>query len=194
MGGAGKEELERKYATWVDNLALCVDAGDDGGELCVDVCDDGGEQGDASDQWSEGERGGGVLSNGERGGGVLGDSDRGGVSVESHSVHPVLDRFIFASRPWSAAAPQIASSNDCGVDEGQRAALVAQWEAQRREAKHARRSARWSEGERATHEQTRLQREANALRVVLVPHAGGGREVSVRFEVEVHNGRRVSLV
>eukprot|EP00966_Prymnesium_polylepis_P031289 727571-Prymnesium_polylepis.1 len=159
VGSAGKEELERKYRTWVDNLGLCVDCGDDEG-AAADGVDGGGS---------------------------------GGVVVESHRVHPVLDRFIFASRRWSADPPRGASSNDCGVDDARRRALMAEWEAKRRQVKRERRSARRSDDERAQNERTRAARETSALRIALEPLPGGERAARLRFVLEVHRGTCVPL-
>ena len=163
VGSAGREECERKYRLWVDHLGQCVD------------CSGGDESG-----------GGEVASGG--GGAAAGP----GATVESHAVHPVLDRFIFAARGWSPAPPLPATSNDCGVDERRRRAVVSAWEAARRQQKHERRSGKWSDDQRAAHERQRHARETT-VRVTLEPW-GRGRGARLRLVSQVHEGRFVPFL
>ena len=68
------------------------------------------------------------------------------------------------------APPLPATSNDCGVGEGRRRAVVEGWNAARRLQKHERRGANkeWSEEQRAGHERLRRAREST-VHVTLEP-------------------------
>jgi len=177
VGSAGKEECQRKYVDWVDNLSLCVECGEQA------------EAGDDEESQGGGGRGGGGPS-GEEAPRASGQ----GATVECHpEAHPVLDRFIFASRAWSAAPPTPATSNGCGVSEGRRRSVVAAWEAARRHDKHERRCARWSDDERAAHEARRRARETT-VRVTLEPCSSGRPGARLRLAYEAHEGVFVPLL
>ena len=191
MGSAGREECERKYRLWVDHLSLCVD------------CSGADESGRADESRVADERGGGggeaeaeaeAASAGGDGAGLGLPAPSLGVKVEVHAVHPVLDRFIFAARGWSPAPPLPATSNDCGVGEGRRRAVVDAWQAGRRLQKHERRGANkeWNDEQRAAHERLRRAREST-VHVTLEPRRGGG-GARLRLFHEVHEGRFVAFL
>jgi hypothetical protein len=173
VGAAGKLELERKYETWVENLSRCVDCSNS------ETPDDDGDGGDG-----DGDAVGSSSGSGGPGG--------GGVAVECHPVHPVLGRFIFASRRWSAEQPRHASSNDCGVSEERRLALLAEWERSRRQEKRERRGAKRSDGERAEDERRRRARETT-LQVKIDPHDSPQLGVRLHFTIQIHQGTFIDL-
>ena len=189
VGSAGREECERKYRDWVDNLSLCVECGEqaEGGE-------ERGAGGGGGPGGADAAGGGGDSGGGGGGGGEAPRASGPGATVECHpEAHPVLDRFIFASRAWSAAPPTPATSNGGGVSEGRRRSVVAAWEAARRHDKHERRSARWSDDERAAHEARRRARETT-VRVTLEPCGSGRRGARLRLAYEAHEGVFVPLL
>mmetsp|Transcript_34589 Transcript_34589/g.110478 ORF Transcript_34589/g.110478 Transcript_34589/m.110478 type:complete len:243 (+) Transcript_34589:688-1416(+) len=169
VGGASRQELQRKFAVWVDNLSRCVECDVEGG---------GGEGGEEA-----GGAGRGVVA----------------VEQHRVQSLWFLNDFIFCSRPWAALAPRSATSaahaagpeasgtlaavpapnrsNGAGVSEARRAAVVANFDEARREAKRARRAGRRGDAERAAAERRRAARFVATLRRGAGPgtaRGGGG--------------------
>ena len=143
VGGAGKDELERKYGLWVHNLSRCVECA---GEECDGTADDAGT-GAGTDAGTA-------------------------VEYHRVQPSWFLNSFIFGTRPWSAAPPRSLSyvaannahaaegapagapvgasplthtpntSNKSGLSAARRAQVIEDWNASRRAEKHTRRMGR----------------------------------------------------
>ena len=206
VGGASRQELQRKFAVWVDNLSRCVECDVEGG---------GGEGGEEA-----GGAGRGVVAVEQhrvqslwRLSSCRETSRDLGTHHRRRCERRFLNDFIFCSRPWAALAPRSATSaahaagpeasgtlaavpapnrsNGAGVSEARRAAVVANFDEARREAKRARRAGRRGDAERAAAERRRAAREGRAVRLELAPC--GPSSVLLRCLVEVHDGTLVEL-
>lgn len=198
VGGAGRDELERKFHSWTYNLSKCVDCDEDEGEAKCVECNDG-----------NGYAGGAVgAAPASRGAGTL------GVRVETHCVQErwFLNSFIFGTRRWSSsgcaaraappgsmaaaasstgAAAALNTSNGSGVSEAHRAALLAEFEEKKRQQKRDRRSGKRSVDKQAMCDAKRAERDANPL--VVTVEALSGTRVALRCLLEVHRGTYVEL-
>ena len=144
-----------------------------------------------------------------------------GVSVQLHTVQHswFLNSFIFASRPWSSAPPKSSSykydgtdaeaaaadagvapapntSNSCGLSASQRAAVIAEWKAEKRDVKRERRALNWSDEQRAKAEAMRWDRESRWIKVRIEPLSSKSLRLSCMLEVHdnvfVPLGRKAS--
>lgn len=198
VGGASRDELERKYGTWVTNLSQCVECA--AGEDEKSDADAGGATADASTT----------------------------IEHHQVQPSWFLNTFIFAVRPFRHAPPRSATyvasmtnapdgqgqapspspvpaapeltlstgstpntSNGPGLSASRRAALVEQWNEARRAEKRTRRLGRMTAGERAA-----ALAKWNAM--VLAPihvklEVLGARRVQLSCMLEVHRDKFVRL-
>lgn len=185
VGRSGRDEIERKYSVWVDNLSKCV-------ECDPDDADGGGGGG-----------GGGEAAGGD------------GVTIRHHTVQQswFLNSFIFASRPWSTdkprsvdynfageqtlangdaasgadgTAPLPNTSNGCGLSNAQRRAVIEEWKEVKRNVKRERRAARWTDEQRARAEALMSERSSRQVRVSIEPL--GRASLRLTCMLEVHEG------
>ena len=176
INGASKAELEKKHATWCDNLSRCVD--------CREEEDDEEEKEEAV------EMGGG--------GGI--------VTVEQHRVQHswYQNAFIFASRKWSSAPPRSIAyaapatysadstgssstpntSNKISMSAAEKERVLEQWAAGKREEKRLRRLAKRNEGDQADAEAKRKERQStDVLRTRI--EVNGASQVELKYQVMV---------
>lgn len=187
VNGASRDELERKFGLWVNNLSLCVE------------CDPA----DAAE--------------GERGTSGRGTAEAAScVQVQRHIVQPrwFLNDFIFARRPWSAEPPRSSAyqpaapatlldtatkaapllppadtvrppntSNSSGLSEAQRKEVLDLWLAGRREEKRLRRLRNRTAEQQAAGDAKAHERRGRLLRIRLEPESGTSLHVQMLLEV-----------
>ena len=204
VNGASKDELERKFGSWVTNLSLCVD------------CDEGEGEGEGE---AEGGGGGGAAASLAAAAAVA----TRGVRVERHVVQPkwFLNDFIFARRAWSAQPPYSSSyqhaaaaaeaggvvsedapqlnvrmpntSNSSGVSEARRKEMLEEWLAGRREEKRVRRLGNKSDAQRLEAEAKDAARNSKPPPLRFKVEPLGSTTVGTSLWLEVHHDSFVRL-
>ena len=202
IGGAGREELEKKYACWVRNLSLCAECD----EALASSEAPGKIGAHAQDSNAAGMRSIAASSCGQATATRLPGSGSyacgSGVVVERHVVQEkwFQNVFIFGRRKWSQRPPSSSiaqplaangsrlpnTTNNSGVSEARRLQLLEELDDEKRQEKRARRRARWTAEQRAQAERKHAECSRRRFRATVEPI--GRSEVRLRFWIQVHEG------